>query len=343
MRDLLLLVLTSAATLLLGAAASAQTPTTDASAVSASSATPMSPAPGPAAQTPPSLADALAGAARDDYLAARALYEGRDYAGALLRFEAAYDASRDARLLWNAAVCQKAMGHYAKAMSLVRRYLDSGSPLITLTAARNARAFIDAAESRTARLDVVSNETDARVYFDGESVGSTPLRQAFPVDPGVHEVVVKKSGFADFSTPITVTGSADVRVQAPLGWLVRDGTHEGRIAIHARGGDAIAVDGRVVAGETWEGALPGGMHSVRVTAPGKRPFQGEALVSEGQTRTFDVKLEPDRGWAGLPTWAWIVGGTALAAGATTAGYFLLKPAAESAAPMPGSIATVHAP
>ncbi|MDP9000397.1 MAG: tetratricopeptide repeat protein [Myxococcota bacterium] len=172
------MVLAFAPELLLEGSATAQTKT-QVPTVSTASAAPMSPATGPVAPAP-SLADTLVGAAKDDYLAARSLYESGDFARALARFEAAYDTSRDARLLWNAAVCQKAMEHYAKAMSLVRRYLDSGSPLVTEATARNAQAFIAAAESRTARLDVVSSESDAMVYVDGESVGSTPLRSAIP-------------------------------------------------------------------------------------------------------------------------------------------------------------------
>jgi PEGA domain-containing protein len=325
-------VLAAAAAFLLAGPASAQAPTTEAQGASTA---PIS----PAAPAPLSLADALVGAAKEDYQAGRLLYGNGDYAGALLRFVAGYDASQDPRLLWNAAVCEKAMGHYANAMALVRRYLDPGSPLVTPEAARNAHEFIAAAESRTARLDVVSNELDAMVYVDGKPMGSTPLQQAFPVDQGVHEVAVKKSGFAEFSTQITVTDSADVHVQAPLASMV----HDGRVAVHARPGDAIAVDGRVVAGETWEGPLPSGAHSVRVTAPGSRPFETDVLVRDGTTRTLDVKLEPNRSGAGVPTWVWLVGGTVLAAGATTAGYFLLKPADEAAIPTKGSIATVRGP
>lgn len=336
MRALRLSVLAATAAFLMAGSATAQTPATQAPTASAA---PTPATTGPAARAPPSLADALVGAAKEDYLAARLLYENGDYAQALVRFEAAYDASKDPRLLWNAAVCQKAMAHYVKAIALVRRYLDSGSPLISPEAARNAQAFVAAAASRTARMDVVSNESDAMVSVDGEPVGATPLRQAFPVDQGVHEVTVKKDGFAEFSTQITVTDSADVHVQAPLGSLA----HDGRVAVHARPGDAIAVDGRVVAGEIWEGTLPSGAHSVRVTAPGNRPFQTDVLVRDGETRTLDVKLEPNRVGAVVPTWLWIVGGTVLAAGATTAGYFLFKSDDGGAIATQGSIATVRTP
>jgi len=269
--------------LLLAGQASAQTATPEAPAAS------PSPAPGPAA--PPSLADALVGEAKEHLLAARALYGTGDYAGALIRFEAAYDASHDPRLLWNAAVCEKAMGHYTRAAALVRRYLDSGSPLVTPEAAQKARAFLAAAESETDGVESASKESAA-------------IPAAAPSPPPAHD---------------------------------------GRVVVNARPGDAIAVDGRVVAGEAWQGTLASGPHSVRVTAPGHRAFQADVLVMDGQTRTLDVQLEADRVGAGIPTWAWIVGGTVIAAGATTAGYFLFKPAEPSAIPMQGSIATVRTP
>jgi hypothetical protein len=345
MRDLRPSILAPAAVFFLVGLASAQTASTP---TSTSAASPRVPEPALAVPAPPGLADSLVGEAREDYAAARVLFAAGDYARALLRFESAYETSHDPRLLWNAAVCQKAMGHYVKAMGLVRRYLDSGSPLILPDAARSARAFVAAAESQTARLDVVSNEPDAIVSVDGESVGSTPMRAPLLVDRGVHTVTVTKNGFAELSTQISVTDSQDVRLQVPLAPIapvapVAAQLHEGRVAVHARPGDAIAVDGRVVAGESWEGTLPSGGHSVRVTAPGDRPFQVDVLVQDGQTRTLDVKLEPDRARAaGVPAWVWIVGGTVLAASATTAGYFLLKTADESS-PTMGSIATVRAP
>jgi hypothetical protein len=123
--------------------------------------------------------------------------------------------------------------------------------------------------------------------------------------------------------------------------LVRVDPH-GRVAVHAGPGDAIAIDGRVVAGGTWEGELSADTHSVRVTASGKRTFRTDLLVGEGETRELDVRLEPSAAGS-LPAWAWIVGGTVLAAGATTAAYFLFRTGGEPATPAQGTIATVHSP
>src|SRR5208283_2274641 len=68
--------------------------------------------------SPPSLADTLAGEARQDYQTGKRLYESGDYRGALGKFESASRLSGDPRLLWNAAVCERAMQHYARAVAL---------------------------------------------------------------------------------------------------------------------------------------------------------------------------------------------------------------------------------
>ncbi|MEO7034218.1 MAG: PEGA domain-containing protein [Polyangiaceae bacterium] len=327
-------------------AAYAQAPTAattpgspEAPAVSGSAPQDARPAPArPSSPTdgPRPIAEALEGDAKREYELGRLLYNNGDFAGALARFQSAAKASDDPRLLWNAAVCQKALRHYAKAITLVRRYLASNSPLITPAAALTARAFLAAAEPLTARLDVSANVAEARVYADDELMGSVPLGADARVDWGAHQVVVKKQDYSDYAQTVTVSSSADVRVSAVL----RPVVHEGRVIVRAHAGDRIAVDGVVRAFGTWEGALASGRHTLRVTASGSRPYQEQLVVADAQTRGFDVTLEPAPR-APLPTWLWLAGGTVLAAGAVTAGYFIFKPAAQPTTR--GSIDTVQAP
>src|ERR1700723_275589 len=61
------------------------------------------------------LAQSLPADARRDYDAGKLLFEDGDYATALLKYQAAYDQTHDPRLLWNVAVCQKDLRHYARA------------------------------------------------------------------------------------------------------------------------------------------------------------------------------------------------------------------------------------
>jgi hypothetical protein len=322
-------------------------------AMSSSIAAPVTPVASPIAAPPP-ISEILFGDAKRDYDAGRLLYDSGDFLGARLKFDIAFEKAHDPRLLWNAAACERRLRHYAKAVVLVHRYLDSHSPLITPEAARTARSFLDAAEPLTARLDVRANEPDATVVVDDEPVGTVPLAPQVRVDLGTHRVVVKKHDFHDYEQTVTVLGSADVRVTAVLQPM----EHEGRVVIRAGARNAIAVDGVVVGGGTWQGLLPSGPHSLRVTPTGLstnywRPFESQFTVVDDQTRVVDVniidvlsqpsKVEVAPRKKGIPAWAWIVGSIVVAAGASVVGYFIYKSTEpQPVGAIPGTIATFPA-
>lgn len=291
--------------------------------------------PEPPPTEPRPLAASLTGEAKQDYELGRLLYENRDYAGALARFERAYEASNDVRLLWNAAVCHKGLHQYAKAISAMRRYLNSNSTAVSAAAAASARNFLAAAEALTARLEVSSDVGGSVVFVDGERLGSVPLPASPRLDWGTHQIVVKKPDYTEYQQTVTVQSSAELRVAAVL----RPVEHQGRIVVRAGSGDLIAIDGTARAWGTWEGVLTSGSHVLRVSAGGFRPHQRQIVVADAQTQGFDIRLQRAPG-SSLPTWVWLVGGGVLAAGALGAGYLILKPA-DPRAPYAGSISTVQ--
>jgi hypothetical protein len=307
----------------------------------------------PVAGAPAPLAETLTGDAKQDYEAGKHLYESGDYAGALSKFQSAAQASGDPRLFWDAAVCQRAMNHYAGAIALVHRYLDSHSPLIAPEATRKAQDFLGAAEARTARLDVQSSEPGALVSVDGEAQGAVPLAADARIDLGTHRLTVSKDGFVDYATPLTVETTADVHVTAVLAPMASSvalsvapssPSPEGRLVVRAGSRDTIAVDGTPLGVGTWTGTLAPGPHSVRVTEPDSIPSESEVVVEEHQTRSVDVALRPARHAARVPMWLWVAGSAVLAAGAVTAGYFIFKPSEPAAAnPTMGSIGTATLP
>jgi opacity protein-like surface antigen len=304
-------------------------------------------APAAFAQTPvaavpvPPLAETLVGDAKQDYDAGKSRFEAGDYAGALSKFQSASRTSGDPRLFWNQAVCERAMQHYARAIALVHRYLDSHSPLIGPDAASSAQDFLSAAEARTARIDVQSSEPGAVVSVDGEAQGPLPLGAETRIDFGSHRLAVSKDGFVEYATSLTVETTADVHVTAVL---VPIAPPEGRLVVRAGSRDAIAVDGVPVAVGAWRGALTQGPHTVRVTEPSSNPFESEVVIEEHQTRSLDVTLRPARRSGGVPAWLWIAGGTVLAAGAVTAGYFAFRSSEPQSATLPqGSAGNVPLP
>ena len=77
------------------------------------------------------LGDALTGPAKEDYDSGRVLFENHDFAGALVKFQHAFELSSDARLLWNMGACEKNLHHYARVLTLVERFLREGGARIT--------------------------------------------------------------------------------------------------------------------------------------------------------------------------------------------------------------------
>jgi hypothetical protein len=269
---------------------------------------------------PVPLAESLSGDAKREFDSAVILYSSGDFAGAALKFRSAYALSGDVRLLWNQAACEQASRHYVKAIALVRTYLASRSALITPEAEQSALAFLEAALPLTARLLVDTNVPGTEVLVDGEMVGKTPLDAETRIDFGTHQLRLKKADFEDQTTSLVVTSAADLHVTLTLARLV----HQGRLVVRAGKEDSITLDGRFVGLGSYDASMPSGAHALRVSAPHARTFESHVTIEDERTRAVDVVLEPVPWSEGVPTWVWIAGGSVLAVGAGTAGYFLFK-------------------
>jgi len=285
------------------------------------------------------LAEVLTGTAKADYEAALLLYESGDYARASLKFQTAFAASGDVRLLWNQAACERATGHYARAVELVRQYLASHSPLVTPEAEGAARAFLTAALPLTARLVLSTQETGAEVLVDGQVLGTTPLASETRLDLGAHQVTLRKAGFVPRSVSLVVRDEADVSLSLPLVRVV----HRGRLVVRAGKTDSIALDGHFAGIGSYDSALGSGPHTLRVSAAGARPFETNVAIEDDRVRAFDVTLKPLPLTNRVPTWVWLVGGSVLAVGAGTTAYLLLKPSSDDQHPGSGSDRTVQLP
>ncbi len=281
------------------------------------------PAPAPAAPPAP-LTESLTGMAKAEYAAARILYDDGDFAGALEKLRSAYEISKDPRLLWNMAACQKNLRHYAEVVRLVDRYLSEGQGYVSDTDRSDATSLLDTVKDFISRVEVTCNEPGATVFVDEVSAGTTPLSAPLPVDMGSHKIRISKAGFVDFSTAAELPGGRPFSVNAEL---VAE-RHQGKLRVVAEPEDVLQIDGKAVGTGLWEGVLQSGTHSVYVTAKGKIPHQTEVAITDNQVSSLHVSLE-DRpvqliDHSGVPTWVWIAGG-ALIAGGGVGAYFLLKP------------------
>ncbi len=246
-------------------------------------------APSAAAQAtkPKPLSQSLTGAAKADFEAAKVLANDGDYAGALIKFQSSYDESKDARVLWNVAFCQKNLRHYSKVAATLKRYLSEGGPLLSATDKKDAQDLIAMIEPFTTRATLRVREEGAQVYVDDELVGTSPLASAQILDIGERKIRVTKDGFRPYERALIVGGGAEVTVDVPLEKEV----HEGKLIVEAPPGATIFLDGKPVGTGKTEQAVPSGGHQLRVVASGMRPYQTEIVVQDKETRSLSVALE----------------------------------------------------
>lgn len=256
-----------------------------------------------AAAGPKPLSETLSGDAKTDYEAAKLLVGDGDWAGAEIKLQAAYERSADPRLLWNIAACEKNQRHYARTVTLVRKYLAEDGDLITTADRSEATALLQAIESFTVKLTVAVNEPAAEVTIDDRSVGTTPLDQPVVVDIGTRKIEVHKAGFKEWSHSIPIGGSAEAKVDVTL----LPDVHEGHLVVTTQADAWITIDGQPAGGRgRFEGKLKSGGHQLRVEAAGMLPYQSEVVLTDDENRSVDVQLQkvyvsppPEDKWPGF--------------------------------------------
>ncbi|HKQ70065.1 MAG TPA: PEGA domain-containing protein, partial [Polyangiaceae bacterium] len=241
--------------------------------------------PAPASPGVP-LASALGGNAKVEYEQGRLLYNDSDFAGALVKFKNAFDLSSEPRLLWNMAACEKALRHYARAYSLVNRYLKEGASVITAESRANAEETRRALRAFYSLVELRGAPSGARVFVDGQEVGNTPLTE-LALDLGSHTLRLEREGLEPFEAKVDVPGTTDATVHVAM----KPRPNAARLTVTAGEGDSVAIDGKIKGVTRWEGALPAGEHEVNVTAPGKKPYETRFDLRPGTNRTVQITLE----------------------------------------------------
>jgi hypothetical protein len=279
------------------------------------------------------LSESLWGPARDAYDRATVLVSSGDAAGALAKYQEAYDASNDPRLLFDMAICERDLHAYARMQRLLLRYAREAGDALTPEQRADVDAALAAIHALVGTVKLAVSEPGADVSVDNESVGTTPLTAPFTVDTGTHSLRVKKPGFDTVAQTIDVPGGNEETVAITFVSLVPSA----RVVISTDRGATILLDRKAVALGRFDQRVPSGLHTVDVTQSGKRPYQSQFNLAEGDVRTLDVKLV-DQPHA---LWPWIVGGAAVVAGAIVGGYFVFKH--DDSGGLTGTLGTAQVP
>jgi hypothetical protein len=256
------------------------------------------------------------------------LWEDEDYRGALLKFQLVFAKTGDPRLLWNLAVCEKALRHYAKALPLVRRYLKDAEAQIADDQRQEALALAQAIESFVGPVRVESDQAGAIIYVDDEEAGKTPLKTPLLLDMGDRKITLRKRGFKEASTVLRVLGKGEERVRLHLERDIPAATLE----VRAGTGQWIWIDGSEVGKDRWEGLVSPGVHQIRVTGTGYKTQNVEADLSNGGHTSVWIAARPldpaEKGYL-LPLVGALVTVTAVVG---VVAYYGLKPGKTRATP-----------
>jgi copper chaperone CopZ len=215
---------------------------------------------------PKTVREELPEAARKDWDAARDLLDASDFAGALVEYLRAYEQSKNPRVLYNVAICEKNLRHYAKAEARFKQELAEGAGRITAQDESDVKAAINALDPFVSSVEITANEAGATLLIDGDEVGKTPFDKPVPIDVGPHEVRLHKDGFVDGVQQLTIAGGS----ASKAAFSIEPAVKKAQVSVVVSGapGANVVIDGIDMGQAPFKGELVAGRHTFEARAPG---------------------------------------------------------------------------
>jgi hypothetical protein len=219
-----------------------------------------------APKKPKTIRDELPEAARKDWDAARDLLDANDFAGALVEYMRAYEQSKNPRVLYNVAVCEKNLRHYARAESRFKQELAEGTGKLAPQEEQSVKEAIAALDPFVSTVQITANEAGATLFIDDQEAGPTPFVSPVPIDVGPHELRLHKDGFIDVKQAVTIAGGAPAKASFDIQPAVK----KAAVTVQVTGapGANVVIDGIDMGQAPFKGDLVAGRHTFEARAPG---------------------------------------------------------------------------
>jgi tetratricopeptide (TPR) repeat protein len=244
-----------------------------------------------AAPSPAVLAQAGGEAeARAHYERGVAFYDEGQYAAALAEFEAAYEGSHRAPILFNIGQIHARLGRAVEAVEALQRYLAEAGTSVNA----ERRALVERElQTQRARIGTVAPTVSvpgAVISIDDVEVGSAPLAEPVRVSAGEHVIAARADGFETARYRFRLAGGERRAVELEL--VARgEGAARLRIEVDVPGAE-VRIDGRAIGLSPIDlpVGLPAGSHRVEISRPGYEPLDRTIEVAPGTEAAISFDL-----------------------------------------------------
>jgi hypothetical protein len=230
----------------------------------------------------PSVRDGLPESVRPKFDEGAELYKEGLFSEAREAFLAAHAAGGDSRILFNVAVCDKALGRYARAVATLKRSLATTDRPLPVDYTNKVSEAI-ATLSRYVAFVTVRSDVDGVIWtVDGEPVAENPVM----LDTGSHVFVATKDGFE----PATTTRSVKAGDSAEVSLSPEPSTRPGvaRIDCAQVAPCAIRVGDEIVGTAPVTISRGAGVYLVHATVRGREWVTQQIQIQSG--RSMEVML-----------------------------------------------------
>jgi hypothetical protein len=145
-----------------------------------------------------------------------ALFQDDDYSGALKAFEASYVLEPRTSVLFNIAMCQKALLLYVESIETFEKYRAQAGKDIKPERKAEIEEQIRELTSLLTKLEVSDAPDGAGVYVDGTKKATCPLDEPISLNPGSHVIEVKRDGFEPFRKEVKADKGWEIVISANL-------------------------------------------------------------------------------------------------------------------------------
>lgn len=128
----------------------------------------------------------------------------------------------------------------------------------------------------------------ARLFVDNKDMGTLPLSAPLQVEPGAHSIIVRKPGFADFSSRFTARKGKATEVNVTLEAVA------GLVSVTSEvPGATVSINGQPRGQVPLQGmVLKPGTYEIVVSKEGYEPDKRSILVKVGREQTVAASLKP---------------------------------------------------